>query len=86
MNLTYNQGGIITGRYTDTSVRPGGPLANARNLWISGGVNHGQIHFTIGQRFSVQGTIAHGTITGTAIVRGVFFDFQAKHGRPGHPQ
>jgi hypothetical protein len=85
MTLTYNSGGIITGRYTDTSIRPGGPLANARNVWISGGITHNDIHFTIGQRFSVRGTIANGTITATAIVRGVFYDFKAKRGTPGHP-
>jgi hypothetical protein len=85
MTLTFNSGGIITGRYTDTSVRPGGPLANARNVFISGGITHSNIHFTIGQRFDVKGTIANGTITAMAIVRGIFFDFKAKRGTPAHP-
>lgn len=81
MTLTFNNG-VISGRYTDTSIRPGGPLANVRNAMVSGGVTNGNVSFTIGTRFSVHGTIHHGAITGTALLRHAVFDF---HARPGTP-
>ncbi len=83
MTLTFNNG-IISGRYTDTSLRPGGPLANVRNATVTGGETNGNIRFTIGHHFSVHGTISEGKINGTAMVRSTAFDFHAAPGKlPG---
>jgi hypothetical protein len=83
MRLTFNNG-IVSGRYTDTSIRPGGPLANVRNAAVQGGVDedHGRIHFTIATRFRVSGTFEHGIIDGNANVRNVIYNF---HARPTTP-
>jgi hypothetical protein len=83
MVLNFNDG-IISGTYTDSSVRPGGPLANRHNAQISGGTSGGNIHFTIGGGgFSFRGTITGDTITGTAQARGRMFEFEAIVGKPG---
>ena len=42
MYLNFNNG-IISGRYTDISIKPGSPFANAHNVPVSGGVSEGQV-------------------------------------------
>jgi hypothetical protein len=84
MRLNFNQG-IISGSYTDTSIRPGGPLAQRMKAPVVGGVDaQGNIHFTIGP-LSFHGTLRGPWITGTANARGRFWNFQAKQGMPGKP-
>lgn len=80
MTLTFNNG-IISGRYTDTSIRPGGPLANMRNEMVSGGMSNGAVNLTIG-RFSVHGSIHDNAISGTMLVRSTPFDFRARPTTP----
>jgi hypothetical protein len=84
MTLNFNRG-IITGSYTDTSSRPGGPLNNRRNVAITGGVDgEGHIHLQIGP-MAVRGTLSGQFISGTATVSGRRFTFRARQGSPGQP-
>ncbi len=84
MQLNFNRG-IISGTYSDTSIRPGGPLRNRRNVAITGGVDdEGNIHLSIGP-MRVRGTLNGEWISGTATVDRRMFTFRARQGSPGQP-
>lgn len=83
MELTFRNG-IVSGRYRDMSIRPGAPFANQITVPISGGVSGQNIHFSVGQGFRFNGTIAQdGSIDGTATYSGRMYNFIARVGKPG---
>jgi hypothetical protein len=78
LKLTFNHG-IISGTYVAESVRPD-PLYG-RTVAVSGGVSHGQVtlNFSASGGFAVKGTLAgDGEISGTATIKGHFYNFLAK--------
>lgn len=71
--------GVISGTYESDSVRPD-PL-RGRTIPVSGGVSQGHVTLDIsaGGGFTVRGTIAgDGEISGTATIKGSFYNFLAK--------
>jgi hypothetical protein len=71
--------GIVSGTYTSESVRPD-PLYG-RIIPVSGGVSQGHVTLNLQASggFTVRGTLAgDGTISGTATIRGQFYNFHAK--------
>jgi len=84
MQLNYNKG-IVSGTYTDTSSKPGSPLANRRNVALTGGLgDNGVLHFAVGT-LSFRGTLQGVWIKGTATSHGRNYTFEAKQGAPGKP-
>jgi hypothetical protein len=78
LKLKFNHG-IITGTYTAESVRPD-PLYG-RIISVSGGVSEGHVTLTLQAPggFTVRGTLSgNGEISGTATIRGSFYNFLAK--------
>jgi len=78
MKLKFNNG-IISGNYVSESTRPD-PLYG-RTIAVSGNVSHGQITLILQAPggFTVRGTLAgNGEISGTATVKGSFYNFLAK--------
>jgi hypothetical protein len=78
LKLNFNHG-IVSGTYRSESVRPD-PLYG-RIIAASGGVSQGHITLTLQAPggFTVRGTIAEdGEISGTATIRGQFYNFLAK--------
>jgi hypothetical protein len=78
MKLTFNRG-IISGNYVSESVRPD-PLYG-RTIPVSGNVSQGHITLILQAAggFTVRGTLgANGEISGTATIRGQFYNFVAK--------
>ncbi|MGC2130789.1 MAG: hypothetical protein WA629_11910 [Candidatus Aquilonibacter sp.] len=84
MTLNFNHG-KISGTYTDTSLKPGGPLYNRRNVPVSGGVNSsGHATLLIGP-LSFHGTLSGEWFSGSATVNGRIYTFKARQGSPGKP-
>jgi hypothetical protein len=81
MHLNFNHG-IVSGTYTDISVRPGSPFANAHNLPVSGGVSGSQITLHIRQ-VTFRGTVSGNKMEGSATIRGTIYVFAAQQGTPG---
>jgi len=82
MRLNYSEG-VISGTYTDTSVKPGGPLANRINAPVTGGLSaNNYLHFSIGA-LSFRGTLNGEWIKGTATYHGRNYTFEARQGVPG---
>jgi hypothetical protein len=78
MKLKFNEG-IISGTYVSESVRP--DALYGRTIAVSGNVSHGQITLILQAPggFTVRGTIAgDGEISGTATIKGSFYNFLAK--------
>jgi hypothetical protein len=78
LKLTFNDG-IVSGTYASDSVRPD-PL-RGRIIAVSGGVSEGHItlNFQAAGGFTVRGTLAaDGEISGTATIKGQFYNFLAK--------
>lgn len=78
LKLKFNHG-VVSGTYVSESVRPD-PLYG-RTIAVSGGVSEGNItlNFSAPGGFTVRGTIAgDGEISGTATIRGSFYNFRAK--------
>ena len=84
MHLNFNKG-IISGTYTDMSVRPGSPFANVHNAAVSGGLSGSQITFNIRQ-VTFRGTLTGEKMSGSATIRGTVFTFNAQQGTPGSQQ
>jgi hypothetical protein len=85
LRLSFNGSGIINGRYTDTSIRPYGPLANRVNATVTGGVNEsGYIHFTIAG-LAFYGKLNGTWISGTLRARGRLYEFKAREGTNWKP-
>jgi hypothetical protein len=81
MHLNFNNG-IISGTYTDISIRPGSPFANAHNLPVSGGVSSGHVTLIIRQ-VTFRGTMSGERMSGSATIRGSIYTFAAQQGTPG---
>ena len=81
MHLNFSNG-IISGTYTDISVKPGSPLANAHNAAVSGGVSSSHVTLVIRQ-VTFKGT-AHGEkMSGSATIGGAIYEWAAQQGSPG---
>jgi hypothetical protein len=83
MLLNFNRG-TVGGTYNDTSVRPGGPLNNRRNVPVSGGLNaEGRMTLLIG-RLTFRGTVQGEIYSGTATMGSRVFTFRARQTSSGH--
>ena len=82
MFLTFNNG-IVSGKYTDISVKPGGPLANALNVAVQGGVSgDGSVMLKI-RHLTFRGTMKGEWMSGSVTVRGIYV-WEAEQGKaPG---
>jgi hypothetical protein len=84
MLLNFNQG-TVSGTYNDTSVRPGGPMHNRRNVPVSGGLNaEGHATLLIGP-LTFRGTLKGQTYSGTATWGSRVFTFNARQTTSGTP-
>ena len=81
MHLNFANG-IISGTYTDLSIKPGSPFANAHNLAVSGGVSGGQVTLLI-RNVTFRGTMSGQKMSGSATIRGIIYEFVAHPGSPG---
>jgi hypothetical protein len=82
MYLNFNNG-IVSGRYTDISIRPGSPFANQINVPVSGGVSNGNVQLIIRQH-TFRGTLKGEWISGDVTLRGRIYVFEAEQGKaPG---
>ena len=81
MHLNFNHG-IISGTYTDISVRPGSPFANAYHIAVSGGLSGSQVTLHIRQ-VTFRGTLTGEKMSGSATIRGAIYTFAAQQGTPG---
>lgn len=81
MYLNFNNG-IISGTYTDMSVRPGSPFANAHNIPVSGGVTSSHVTLVI-RNVTFKGTMQGEQMSGSATIRGTIYEFAAQQGTPG---
>ena len=81
MHLTFNHG-IISGTYTDISIRPGSPFANVHNAPVSGGLSGSHVTFTVRQ-VTFRGTMDGEKMSGSATIRGTIYTFAAQQGTPG---
>ena len=81
MHLNFNNG-IISGTYTDLSIRPGSPFANAHNIAVSGGLSGSQVTLNIRQ-ITFRGTLTGEKMSGSATIRGSIYTFVAQQGTPG---
>ena len=81
MSLNFNNG-VISGRYTDISVKPGSPFANAVNLPVSGGVSESHLTLIIRQ-VTFRGSLKDEWMSGSATIRGAIYVFEAEQGSPG---
>lgn len=82
LSLNFNNG-IISGHYTDISVRPGSPLANLINAPVSGGVSDGHVTLIIRQ-ITFRGEMKEEWMSGSATIRGRIYTFEAEQGKaPG---
>jgi len=81
LRLNFNNG-IISGSYTDLSIRPGGPFANAHNIPVSGGTSSGHVRLTI-RNVTFRGTIEGEAMGGSTTINGAIFAWAAQQGTPG---
>ena len=81
MHLNFNDG-VISGTYTDISIRPGSPFANGTNIPVSGGVSNGNVTLIIRQ-VTFRGTMHDDKMSGSATIRGGIYTFAAQKGTPG---
>jgi hypothetical protein len=81
MHLNFANG-IISGTYTDISVKPGSPFANAHNLSVSGGVTSDHVTLII-RNVTFRGTMNGQKMSGSATIRGTIYQFEAHPGSPG---
>ncbi|HEY2475489.1 MAG TPA: hypothetical protein VGI19_11890 [Candidatus Cybelea sp.] len=82
LKLNFNKG-IISGTYTDLSVHPGSPFANARDLSVSGELRGTRITLVIRQ-ITFRGTLnGEMMMSGNAMIRDEIYRFNAHQGSPG---
>jgi hypothetical protein len=81
MYLNFNHG-VVSGTYTDLSIRPGSPFANAYKIAVQGGVSGSNITFTVRQ-ITFRGTMNGNKMSGSATIRGGIYTFSAEQGTPG---
>ena len=82
MHLNFNNG-IISGRYTDISIKPGSPFANGYNLPVSGGVSGDGNVTLIVRQVTFRGTMKGTWMSGSATIHGRIYTFEAEQGSPG---
>lgn len=82
LHLNFNKG-IISGTYTDLSIRPGSPFANAHNIPVSGGLSGSQVTLHVRQ-ITFRGTLTGEKMNGSATIRGSIYTFHASQGTPGN--
>ena len=82
LHLNFNDG-VLSGTYTDLSVKPGSPFANATNITVSG--NYSGSHVTlIIRQITFRGSFSSPSrMSGSATIRGSIYTFEAHHGSPG---
>jgi hypothetical protein len=76
--LNFNNG-IISGKYTDVSIRPGSPFANQINIPVSGGSSEGTVRLNVRQ-ITFQGSMKGEWMSGSATIRGRIYVFEAEQG------
>jgi hypothetical protein len=81
MHLNFNNG-IISGNYTDISIRPGSPFANAQNIPVSGGVDPQHLTLII-RHVTFRGRMNGTAMSGSTTIHGGRFAFEAQQGSPG---
>ena len=81
MHLNFANG-IVSGTYTDISIKPGSPFANAHNLSLSGGVSSDHVTLII-KNVTFKGTMNGQKMSGSATIRGTIYQFEAHPGSPG---
>ena len=81
MHLNFADG-IISGTYTDISIKPGSPFANAHNLSVSGGASSDHVTLVI-RNVTFRGTMTGQKMSGSATIRGTIYQFEAHPGSPG---
>ena len=81
MHLNFTNG-IIQGTYTDISIRPGGPFANAHNISVTGGVSPSHVTLIIRQ-VTFRGTASGERMSGSATINGAMYTWEAHQGSPG---
>ena len=81
MHLNFANG-IISGTYTDISIKPGSPFANAHNISVSGGVSSDHVTLVI-RNVTFKGTMSGQKMSGSATIRGAIYQFEAHPGAPG---
>jgi hypothetical protein len=81
LHLNFNNG-IVSGTYTDLSIRPGSPFANAHNIPVSGNLSGSQITLIVRQ-ITFRGTVNGNKMSGSATIRGSIYTFEAQEGTPG---
>ena len=78
--LTFNNG-IISGKYTDISVRPGSPLADQTNVRVTGSVSDDGTLRLIIRQLTFRGTMKDNWMSGDVNVRGGLYVFEAEQGK-----
>lgn len=82
MYLNFNNG-IVTGKYTDISIRPGSPFAYGSDIPVSGGVSNGNVQLIIRQH-TFRGTMKGDWMSGNVTLHGRIYVFEAEQGKaPG---
>lgn len=82
MVLNFNNG-VVSGQYTDLSIRPGSPFANQINIPVTGGVSSSHLTLIIRQ-VTFRGTMKGEWMSGSATIRGGIYVFEAEQGKaPG---
>lgn len=82
LHLTFNDG-VLSGTYTDLSIKPGSPFANTHNITVSG--NYSGSHVTlIIRHITFRGTFSSPSkMSGSGTIRGSIYVFEAHKGSPG---
>ena len=81
MHLTFNNG-IISGTYTDISIKPGSPFANAHNISVQGNISTSHVTLII-RNTTFRGSMSADKMSGSATIRGIIYEFAAHPGSPG---
>jgi hypothetical protein len=81
MHLNFANG-IVSGTYTDISIKPGSPFANAQNISVSGGATSDHVTLII-KNVTFKGTMNGQKMSGSATIRGTIYQFEAHPGSPG---
>lgn len=82
LHLTFNDG-VLSGTYTDLSIKPGSPFANTHNITVSG--NYSGSHVTlIIRHITFRGSFSSPSkMSGSGTIRGSIYTFEAHQGSPG---
>jgi hypothetical protein len=82
LHLNFNNG-IISGTYTDISIKPGSPFANAQNISVQGNYTTSHVTLVI-KNTTFRGSFSSPSkMSGSATIRGTIFTFAAHQGSAG---